>query len=430
MSDTKKESLANPLPSQGELQSDHADDEIDAPPLMETSSEDEEDDPGKLQSEDTDDEISGMKAKEHPAITKSKHKPRHKPADRADPLCDSGAKVKKKDITETPPMAQQESSRDDKVDSFRNKGELEPAHSAKYDVVRSKAKEHKSQMQVAQRWLTSSEDLTVSKTLEDEQITTVAENSEENPQVALIVKIPLMMAILLIILFVFYFGYSLSKLGSNDATLEDKILSGNKIDSLKMLKESTVQNYNTIYMIVIWILLIILFGGFGLVIFYKDMLKHHSNSKWDVVRTALRAVGIKQIAIRRLQGDLKSESSQREKLLKDIHEYSEELKKAKIKDTENLNRINELEEQKKEKEKELSEAKAHLEYKDRCLGEAEKREQKRNKDLEAKEAGNQELKQKANKASKVEDDCDSILRNRSSTQQTMKKKDKDRCNIQ
>lgn len=429
MSDTKKESATNPLPSQGELQSDHADDEIDAPPPMETSSEDEEDDPGKLKSEDADDEISDMKAKEHSTITKSKHKPRHKPADGADPLCDSGEKVKKKAsslITETPPMAQQESSRDDEEDFLPNEGELEPAHSAN-DVVRSKAKEHKSQLQVAQR-LTSSEDLTVSKTLEDEQITTVAENSEENPQVALIVKIPLMIAILLIILFVFYFGYSLSKLGSNDATLEDKILSGNKIDSLKILKESTIQNYNTIYMIVIWILLIILFGGFGLVIFYKDMLKHHSNSKWDVVRTALRAVGIKQIAIRRLQGDLKSESSQREKLLKDIHEYSEELKKAKIKDTENLNRINELEEQKKEKEKELSEAKAHLEYKDRCLGEAEKRKQKLNKDLEAKEAGNQELKQKANKASKVE--CDSILRNRSSTQQTMKKKDKNRCNIQ
>lgn len=303
MSDTEKLEPA----SQGERQPDHADGEIG-----------EENDP-------------------------SLNKGGLEPADRDDQACanNSDTKSKEHSTTETLPLAQQETARDDEKedkDPSSDKDELKLTDSP-HDVVRSKAQGQ----QVTQQVISREEDL---KTLGDEQITAVAENSEDTP-VELNIKILWTFAVLFAILLVFYFFHYMFK---NDATLESKILSGDTTESLRALKELTIQNHDTIYTTMLLILIIILFAGFGFIMFYKDTVKHHSDTKWDVVRKASQALRFKEINIQRLKGDWNSEKSERKKLQKDIGKRLEEIKKLKKENEENLDKISVLEEQKKKKE--------------------------------------------------------------------------------
>ena len=235
--------------------------------------------------------------------------------------------------------------------------------------------------------VTSHEELAVAKAYRTdlkENIYDTARNDEEAP-VSLTVKICWGLAAVAVIGLVSFVGYSLLRTQSNDANLEDKIMSGDKAESLRALKQQSIQIYVTIFVIVIVVLILVMSAGFGYLIYFKDATKHETNKTWNVVHSAERAVDFNEDVISRLTGDLRVQVAHISNLEHDVDKYSAKIDELSKKDDKNQERIRELMEQKAEKVAELSEAKASLKITQESLAEAKVREEEKDKHLRNKD---------------------------------------------
>jgi myosin heavy subunit len=235
--------------------------------------------------------------------------------------------------------------------------------------------------------VSSHEDLALAKAIRadlKEKIFATARNDEEAP-VTLIVKICWGFAAIAVICLVSFVGYSLLRTQSNDANLEDRIMSGDKAESLRALKQQSIQNYFTIFVIVIVVLVLIMSAGFGYLIYFKDATKHETNKTWNVVHSAEQAVDFNEDVISKLTGDLRLQVAHISNLEHDVDKYTVEIDELSKKDDRNQEKITELMEQKAEKMAELSQAKASLKATEESLAEAKVREEEKDKKLEDKD---------------------------------------------
>ena len=263
--------------------------------------------------------------------------------------------------------------------------------------------------QVTQR-ITSEEELAIAKATREvykEQIYATARNSDEAP-ISLVVKICWVLAALAVVCLVGFVCYSLLQTQTHDTTLEDRIMSGNKAESLRALKQQSIQNYFTIFVIVIVLLVLVMSAGFGYLIYFKDTEKHETHKRWDVVHSAEQAVDYNEKVISQLTTDLNVQISQISSLKSDVNKYSAKIDELSQNNEENQEEIKDLMRKKGEKEAQLASAQASLKAKEESLAEAKTREEGLNECLKKKEETNKKLVEEASvtttRISRLQDD--------------------------
>ena len=250
--------------------------------------------------------------------------------------------------------------------------------------------------QIAQ--VTSHEDFAEAKkktTKMKENIFVTARKDEEAP-ISPTVKILVGSAALLVVGLVFYIGYSLLR---TDASLEDRIMSGDKAGSLRALKEHSIQNNFTIFVIVIVVLFLVMLAGFGYFIYFKDATKHEMKKTWNVVHCAEQAVDYNQSFISKLTGDVRIQTLQIDNLQQEVNRCSAELSK---KDENNEEMIRKLKQQLDKKMAEISQAETNLKTLEGSLAEAKGWNETLDEDMKLQQDGTSNLRIRPRAAEKSE----------------------------
>ena len=153
---------------------------------------------------------------------------------------------------------------------------------------------------------TSTEELIAAKEIRSakrEQFFTLACENKTAPA-SRAVKIYWGVAAVALILLASFVIYTLLRTQSSDVNLEDRILSGDKTESLRALKELSIQNYITFFMLIIGMLLVGMFVVFGHLQYSKDTTQHQSEKNLDVMRSARKHFDISEDTISKLTDDL------------------------------------------------------------------------------------------------------------------------------
>ena len=281
-----------------------------------------------------------------------------------------------------------------------------------------------TQQQVGILQGTSSAELAVAKGIRNdkkEQFFTLARENKTAPTSSA-VKIYWGVAAVSSILLVSFVIYTLLRTQSSDANLEDRILSGDKTESLKALKEQSIQNYFTIFMLIIGVLLVGMFVAFGHFQYSKETTQYEKEKSLDVMHSARQTFDVSEDAISKLTGDLQMNKLVVATLEFEVDKCTKEIDGLSEKDEKNMEKIAELKEQKAEKEAKLAAAQATLKVTEKSLEEAKGSIQDLNQNLQGKEEMNKKLHEEAardrSKISRLRDDlsrseCDtSSLRSR------------------
>ena len=189
-------------------------------------------------------------------------------------------------------------------------------------------------------------------------------------------------AVLLLVLFV---GYSLLQTQSSDTTLEDKIMSGDKLESLKALRQHSIQNLFSTFVIVVGVLLLGVFAGFGLLLYFKDTTQHQAEKRLEIVRAASSTFEFSEDMMSQLTASLTVEIATAENLKREVDQYTAEIEKLSEEGTKHREKIEELQEQKAKKEADLAAAQATVRETQKSLGEAKAREEELKEDVRNKE---------------------------------------------
>ena len=169
----------------------------------------------------------------------------------------------------------------------------------------------------------ASHDLASKESLDDmrEHIFVTARNNEEAP-VSPIVKMCWGFAALVLICLVSFVSYSLLQTQSNDASLAERIMSGDMLASLIALKEHSIQTYFTIFIIMILVLILFMTTGFGYLIYFKDAAERETHKKYGLVHVAEKAIHSHEDVIRKLREDLALQMAHISNL---VNKYSAEI---------------------------------------------------------------------------------------------------------
>ena len=244
---------------------------------------------------------------------------------------------------------------------------------------------------LVQEHVSSGEIAIQSEQLKDE-IYTAAESTESVP-VTLVVKICWTLAALTVVSLVAFVCHALLQTQSHDANLEEKIMSGNKAESLRALKQQSVQSYFTIFVMVIVVLVLLMSAGFGYLLFYKDAAKHDDHQKQQIVRKALKAVDTQEGKIMRLTADRDIQMVMICQLEKEVRGFETQIEEMKNKDVRNEEEIKLLMEQKMEKQAKLAASNEILRNTEKRLEETKERANRLEKDKEKVERSNAKLEQ-------------------------------------
>ena len=233
--------------------------------------------------------------------------------------------------------------------------------------------------------------ITQSEQLKDE-IHTAAQSTEAVP-VTFVVKICWTLAALTVVSFVAFVCHALLQTQSHDVNLEEKIMSGNKVESLRALKQQSVQSYFTIFLMVIVVLVLLMSAGFGYLLFYKDAAIHEDHQRQQIVKKAIKAVDTQEGKIMRLTADRDIQMIMICQLEKDVRGFETHLEEMKNKEVRNEEEIKLLVEQKSEKEAKLAAANASLRITEERLEETKERANCLEKDKEKVDRSNAKLEQ-------------------------------------
>lgn len=253
---------------------------------------------------------------------------------------------------------------------------------------------------VASRRMALNEDLAVAKAVRREKkehffdIATDSKTAPTNP----LVKVCIGASVVAIVFLVAFVFYSFLSAKSNDADLEEKIMSGDQLESMKALRQHSIQNVVQIFAIVIGILLLSIFVGFGLLMYYKDTAEHQHEKRMSVVRAASNTFEYSEDMMSQLTSNLHVEIEKVGGLERDVDRCTKEISVLNEEKAEDKAKIEELKDEKAKKEAELAEAKAIMKAAEDSLKEAKCREDEFKKDIRDKDQTIKREQQEASRA--------------------------------
>ena len=259
------------------------------------------------------------------------------------------------------------------------------------------------------RQMALAEDLALAKEIRSEkkeQFYATA-GDDKAAQTSPVVKVCCGAAALAILLLVGFVAYSLLASQYSDASLEEKIISGDKLEGLKALRQHSIQNLFSTFAIVVGVLVLGIFAGFGLMLYFKDTTQHQSQRRMEMVRAATNTFEFSEDLMAQLTANLQVQLATVGNLERDVERYTEQIEKLNEEGSNNREQIDELQEQKAKKEAELSATQATVKATRRSLDEAKTREEGLREDLRTKEETLQEQQQESsrarNEASRLQD---------------------------
>jgi hypothetical protein len=232
-----------------------------------------------------------------------------------------------------------------------------------------------------------------------------ATRSEAAP-VEPVVKALWSFAALAVVLLVLFVGYSLLRTQSNDTVLEDSIMSGDRLESLKVLRQHSIQNLSTTFIIVIGMLVLTMFAVFGYLLYSKDTQQHQSKKQQAVVLAATTTFSQSDDITAQLVTSLELQKATVETLKHEVDLYTKEIEKLNKEGCKSREKMEQLTQQKAKKEAALAAAEATLKVTQESLDEGKTREEGMRKDLRNKEetirAGQREAVEARAKVSNLE----------------------------
>ncbi len=179
------------------------------------------------------------------------------------------------------------------------------------------------------RQMALAEDLALAKEIRSEkkeQFYATA-GDDKAAQTSPVVKVCCGAAALAILLLVGFVAYSLLASQSNDASLEEKIISGDKLEGLKALRQHSIQNLFSTFAIVVGVLVLGIFAGFGLMLYFKDTTQHQSQRRMEMVRAATNTFEFSEDLMAQLTANLQVQLATVGNLERDVERYTEQIEK-------------------------------------------------------------------------------------------------------
>lgn len=152
--------------------------------------------------------------------------------------------------------------------------------------------------------------------------------------------------VLILVCFISYVWYTLSQTDSRDTNLEEKILTGDKVESLRALKQQSLETTSTTYNMVLGFVVVAMLTGFGGVLFYVFFSER--SRRHEVVKTATDVADIQQENITLLSDEL----IVKEAAVSELETKIEEHREKDVKSEEQMEAL------KREKSKEVAELQA------------------------------------------------------------------------
>ena len=161
-------------------------------------------------------------------------------------------------------------------------------------------------------WIPENNDLTLPKNIRDERkeaFYSAASSSTAVP-VSTSVKICWLLATLLLIFLVLFVAHSLLQTQSGSESLETKVLSGDKFESIKALKEQ--DNNFAILVMTIGMVSFFMLAGFGHLLYFKDTIQYEGEKRLEIVCTAMQHFDCDRDTIEKLRSNLRVQKNWRE----------------------------------------------------------------------------------------------------------------------
>ena len=146
--------------------------------------------------------------------------------------------------------------------------------------------------------------------------------------------------VLILVFFISFVSYTLSQTDSRDTNLEEKILTGDKMESLRALKQHSLEYTSTTYNMVLGFVIVAMLIGFGGVLFYVFLSEH--SKRQEVANKVRKVVDIQQANMFILSQDLSINKAVVGILKDEIIEHRE-------KDIKNEKKMEQLKKEKAEK---------------------------------------------------------------------------------
>ena len=260
------------------------------------------------------------------------------------------------------------------------------------------------------RQIALTEDIAVAKEIRAEKkelFYDIATDSKAAPT-TLAVKLCWGSAAVVVLLLVLFVGHSLLRTQFDDTTLEDKIMSGDKLESLKALRQHSVQNLFSTFVTVVGVLILGIFAGFGLLLYFRDTTQHQAEKRMEIVRAATNTFEFSEDMMSQLTATLQVQITTVENLEREVGQYTEQIEKLNQEGTKNREKIEELQEQKAKKEADLAAAQATVKETKKRLDESKLHEEELKKEVRNKDETIQKVQQESSevraRASRLQDD--------------------------
>ena len=183
--------------------------------------------------------------------------------------------------------------------------------------------------------------------------------TESNNHVGLTpsVEIIVMLATLSFLVLVWFVDHSLQLTQTHNVNLEEKILSGKSIESLKALKQQNVQALSTIFILAIVFVIFVVLIEFGYLVLYNQASTQRKRRMYRILKKAIEVVDIQEAKLSAKQAEISTIN----RLEDNIKECETKIKEHREADKINEKEIRRLEEEKSENVAELDAANEKLE---------------------------------------------------------------------
>lgn len=179
--------------------------------------------------------------------------------------------------------------------------------------------------------------------------------------------------------------YYLLRAQTSDEALEKTIKTGDHFEVFKAIMDRSMLNVFHIFAIVVGFFLLVIFAGFGVMIFYKDSTQYQLDKRGAMVCAAEKTFGQSDNVTTQLTSALHSEIQKVGNLQHQVEEYTNEIVKLSKEGEKYKSRIEELKDLKEKAVKDLAFARGSKEKMEENLKDAKQREKDMKEDLRNKE---------------------------------------------
>ena len=210
-----------------------------------------------------------------------------------------------------------------------------------------------------------------------------ATQNDNGPSYDPLVKVCWGIALVLLILLICHISIRFLNIHSDD--FDAVLLSGDHIARFRALKEHNIQNLQSLFTIVLSVVLLAFFSLFGSFVHFSNAKTHESRKRGDIMRKVVNVFQESTGYISLLNRDLGSQEMKMKQLTSSANKLENDIKELKKNDKENAKQIKYLEREKAEVGKEITKTKENLKNTETTLNDAKDNLQKLQKKAERKD---------------------------------------------